>query len=246
MIAMKTDDFARRGTDLENESEWRAFRYVLGEMSPAEADAFEEILATDQEMRELVARSTGLVANLLHADSLSNAVIAGRNESLVLEPAGTPMGDARPARAAMPARRRQKISGWAVTGLAAAVCCCVAAGLTLFSLRVSTDLANLPLGDASDGSAGNLVAIWSERLADLAPEQAATESAAAERTESSPSGDSDDNRVATATENAPASSAAASDQMADDDADVPPWMIAAVELGQVRKADGSSSEIREN
>jgi anti-sigma-K factor RskA len=231
MIDMKTDDFARRGTDSENESEWRAFRYVMGEMSPADADAFEEILATDQEMRELVARSTGLVANLLHAGPLSEAPSAGRNRSLAT---------------AMPARRRQKISGWAVTGLAAAVCCCVAAGLTLFSLRVSTDLANLPLGEASDGSAGNLVAIWSERLADLAPEQAATESAASERAESSPSGDSDDNRVATATENAPASSAAASDQMAADDADVPPWMIAAVELGQVHKADGSSSEIREN
>ncbi len=228
---MKTDDFARRGTDSENESEWRAFRYVLGEMSPAEADAFEEILATDQEMRELVAQSTGLVANLLQAGPLSEAPSAGRNQS---------------SATAMPARRRQKISGWAVTGLAAAVCCCVAAGLTLFSLRVSTDLANLPLGDASDGSAGNLVAIWSERLADLAPEQATTESAASERTESSPSGESDDNRVATATENAPASSAAASDQMAADDSDVPPWMIAAVELGQVHKADGSSSEIREN
>ena len=231
MIDMKTDDFARRGIDSENDSEWRAFRYVLGEMSPAEAEAFEEILATDQEMRELVARSTGLVANLLQAGSLSDAVIAGRNGS-----SGT----------AMPARRQQKIRGWAVTGLAAAVCCCVAAGLTLFSLRVSTDLANLPLGNASEGSAGNLVAIWSERLAELAPEQAATELAASERTESSPAGDSDDNRVATATENAPASSAAASDQMAADDSDVPPWMIAAVELGQVHKADGSSSEIREN
>ncbi len=228
---MKTDDFDRRGIDSENESEWRAFRYVLGEMSPAETDAFEEVLAIDQEMRELVARSTGLVANLLQAGPLSDAVIAGRNGS---------------SATAMPARRRQKISGWAVTGLAAAVCCCVAAGLTLFSLRVSTDLANLPLGDASDGSAGNLVAIWSERLADLTPEQATTESAASERTESSPSGDSDDNRVATATENAPVSSAAASDQMAADDADVPRWMIAAVELGQVHKADGSSSEIREN
>ncbi len=54
MIDMKTDDFARRGIDSENESEWRAFRYVMGEMSPAEADAFEEILAIDQEMRELV------------------------------------------------------------------------------------------------------------------------------------------------------------------------------------------------
>ncbi|HEX4072616.1 MAG TPA: hypothetical protein VHX68_15655 [Planctomycetaceae bacterium] len=242
---MKTDDFARRGTDSENESEWRAFRYVLGEMSPAEADAFEEILATDQEMRELVARSTGLVANLLQAGPLSDAVIAGRNGSSVLEPPETPVADVRPATVAMPARR-QKISGWAVTGLAAAVCCCVAAGLTLFSFRVSNDLANLPLGDASDGSAGNLVAIWSERLADLAPEQATTESAASDRTESFPWGDSDDNRVATATENAPASSAAASDQMAADDADVPPWMIAAVELGQVHKANGSSSEIREN
>jgi hypothetical protein len=231
MIDMKTDDFARHEADSENESEWRAFRYVMGEMSPAEVDAFEEILATDQEMRELVARSTGLVASLLQAGPLSDTVIAARNES---------------SATVMPARRRQKISGWAVTGLAAAVCCCVAAGLTLFSLRVSTDLANLPLGDASDGSAGNLVAIWSERLAELAPEQPTTESAASERTESSPVGDSDDNRVATATENAPAGSAAASDQMAADDSDVPPWMVAAVELGQVHKADGSSSEIREN
>src|SRR5580692_3742718 len=143
-------------------------------------------------MRELVARSTGLVASLLQAGPLSDTVIAARNES---------------SATVMPARRRQKISGWAVTGLAAAVCCCVAAGLTLFSLRVSTDLANLPLGDASDGSADNLVAIWSERLAELAPEQAATESAATDsaasgRAESSPAGDSDDNRVATATENA--------------------------------------------
>ncbi len=225
MIDMKTDDFARRGIDSENDSEWRAFRYVMGEMSPAEVDAFEEILATDQEMRELVARSTGLVANLLQAGPLSDAVIAGRNES---------------SATAMPARR-QKISGWAVTGLTAAVCCCVAAGLTLFSLRVSSDLANLPLGDASDGSADNLVAIWSERLAELAPEQAATESAPSERAESSPAGDSDENRVATATENAPAGSAAASDQMAADDSDVPRGWLPPSNWGQVHKADGSSS-----
>ena len=234
MIDMKTDDFARRGIDSpESDSEWRAFRYVLGELSPAETEAFEEVLAADQAMRELVARTTSLVTNLLEAGLFVDEPGTGRNGASPVEPAVI-----SPAAAAMPARR-QKASSWAVTGLVAAVCCCVAVGVTLFSLRVTNELADLTSGDVSDGGAGNLVAIWSEQLAALAPEQAATEpasseTAAAERTESAPAGDAEDARVATATENAA------------DDADVPPWMVAAVELGQVHKGDGSSSEIREN
>jgi anti-sigma-K factor RskA len=257
MIDMKTDDFAHRGIDSpDGDSAWRAFRYVMGEMSPAEAEAFEETLASDQEARELVARSTGLVIDLFTAGSLSAAQNGSRHGSSAHEPAEHPLADVRPAAAAMPARRR-KVGRWAVAGLAAAVCCCVAVGVTLFSHRVATHLADFPSGDSSDGGASHLVAIWSERLAELAPEQAttepaATESTTSERTESSPSGESDDSRLATATENAPAGSAAALDQIASDDSDVPSWMIAAVELGQrpgpaqLHKPDGSSSEIREN
>jgi anti-sigma-K factor RskA len=244
MIDMTNDDFTcRAGSEsAENDREWSALRYVLGEMSPAEADAFEEILATDQETRELVARSTGLVTNLWEVTA-DDALSAGsRNGSVAVGIFESSTARVRPADPAELVRRRsERFRGWAITGLVAAVCCCVAIGLCLIPLAGRTSLDDIYSGDLTDNGAGHLVAIWSQRLADLAPETATTEPAASERSELPLSSETDGNRVATATENAAADSAAIGDQMAAEDADVPDWMVAAVEVGEGRNPDGSSS-----
>jgi anti-sigma-K factor RskA len=223
-----------------NDLEWQSFRYVLGEMSPAEADAFEESLATDQATRELVARSTGLVTNLLAVNSVEATQTDYRSGSV--RPAAQPEFGLRKSAG----RRSERFVGWAIAGLAAAVCCCVAIGICLLPLGGRTGLEDIYSGDLPDSGAGHLVAIWSQRLAELAPETATTEPASSERSEQPLPGEADDSRLATATENAPADSAAVADQIAAEDSDVPGWMVAAVELGQVRKPDGSSSEIWEN
>jgi hypothetical protein len=48
----------------EREIDWQAFLYVSGEMSPAEAETFEDQLAHDQEAREAVAAAVKLVGRL--------------------------------------------------------------------------------------------------------------------------------------------------------------------------------------
>ncbi|HUE16900.1 MAG TPA: hypothetical protein VMR25_22175 [Planctomycetaceae bacterium] len=245
---MKTDkNDADKNDTGTNDLEWQSFRYVLGEMSPAEADAFEESLATDQTTRELVARSTGLVTNLLAVSSVEATQPVSRYGSAAVGVADFSAAVVRPA--ALPelgGRRSERFVGWAVAGLAAAVCCCVAIGVYFLPLGGRSGLEEIYSGDLSDNVAGNLVAIWSQRLAELAPDTATTEPASSERSERPLPDEADDSRLATATENAPADSAAVADQIAAEDSDVPGWMVAAVELGQVRKPDGSSSEIWEN
>jgi hypothetical protein len=244
MIDMNNDDFTNRaGSDsAADDRAWSAMRYVLGEMSPAEADAFEEILATDQGARELVARSTGLVTNLWEVTADEATPAGSRNGSVAIGMVELAAARVRPADSDEFVRlRSERFRGWAITGLVAAICCCVAIGLCLIPLAAPTDLDNIYSGDLTDNGAGHLVAIWSQRLADLAPETTTTESAASERSELPLTSETDGSRVATATENAAADSAAVEDQMAADDVDVPDWMVAAVEVGEGRKPDGSSS-----
>jgi hypothetical protein len=232
MIDLNTDKNDPQENDPHgNDTEWRAFRYVLGEMSPAEADAFEEILATDQATRELVAQSTWLVTNLLVAESAqmagarngSSTVITAELSPTVVRPASSPKYAARKSgRDAV--RQAERFNAWAVTGLAAAVCCCVAIGLCLIPLSGPSSLDEAYSADLTDNGAGHLVAIWSQRLADSATELTTAEPAASERSELPLSGDSDDSRVATAT---------------------PGWMLAAVEGGEGQKSDGTSPGVWE-
>ncbi len=48
----------------DREIDWQAFLYVSGEMSPAEIEAFEDRLATEQEAREAVAAAVELIGKL--------------------------------------------------------------------------------------------------------------------------------------------------------------------------------------
>jgi hypothetical protein len=48
----------------DREIDWQAFLYVSGEMSPAEAETFEDQLAHDQEAREAVAAAVKLLGEL--------------------------------------------------------------------------------------------------------------------------------------------------------------------------------------
>ena len=47
---------------MRSELFWLAFRYVSGELTPAEADAFERRLDHDQQAREAVAEAVGLAS----------------------------------------------------------------------------------------------------------------------------------------------------------------------------------------
>jgi len=240
---MSTDDLKR---DLSNESakadlEWNAQRYVLGEMSPDEIAAFEEILAIDLTACELVAQSTRLVTELVTTAADRAEPVGPRNGS-------TMPARVRPAQPDEVARRRpERFVGWAVTGLVAAVCCSVAVGLYLIPRTVGTTLDDIYSGDLTENGAGLLVSIWSQRLADLAPDAPTAEHAAPERSDLPFPSESEESRVASATEGAAADSAADSaavgDQMAVDDSDVPDWMVAALEVGEShgRNSDGSSS-----
>ena len=66
----------------DDDRQWQAFRYVLGEMSPDESQAYEQLLADDQEARELVAASVGLVADLYRAEPIAIAHVPRRNSNL--------------------------------------------------------------------------------------------------------------------------------------------------------------------
>ena len=64
----------------KDDADFQSLRYVLGEMPVEEAHAFEENLANDQEARELVAQSTGLVIDLLAHPSARAERAAARVE----------------------------------------------------------------------------------------------------------------------------------------------------------------------
>lgn len=53
--------------DKLEELDWLAFRYIAGELSASEADAFETRMADDQQAREAVARAVGLAFTLAAA-----------------------------------------------------------------------------------------------------------------------------------------------------------------------------------
>ena len=66
---MKTDGtqsggVGLNGTSFKDDAQWSALRYVLGEMSADEAEAYERILPTDSQACERVASATLLATNL--------------------------------------------------------------------------------------------------------------------------------------------------------------------------------------
>ena len=102
MIAMNTDDFKRGPSEsAETDPEWNALRYVLGEMSADEVETFETILAIDQDVRELVAQSTGLVTNLLETAAEPVSTVKPTDSTVQVRPA-------RPARSVSAPRSRSR------------------------------------------------------------------------------------------------------------------------------------------
>jgi ferric-dicitrate binding protein FerR (iron transport regulator) len=59
------------GRDNNDELDWLAFRYIAGELTRAESEAFEQRLARDHAACEAVARAV----------TLTSAIVAGRGES---------------------------------------------------------------------------------------------------------------------------------------------------------------------
>src|SRR5579862_7937213 len=106
---MNTDNFSPLPSDdslRASGDEWQAFRYVLGEMSADEAQAYEQLLDVDQDARELVARATGTVTGLYRA-----AVIDSSRSRAAVGPIADRTTDGGGERS----RRR-----WRFAGLAAA------------------------------------------------------------------------------------------------------------------------------
>ena len=218
------------GSFAKDDAEWSALRYVLGEMSADEVEAYERMLATDSQACEHVASTTRLATDLYTV--LSHDIELNR---------ATPAMSGLPAkpgsRIATPARPAQ--SGlWAVVGVVAAVCLLAAAGLSLLS--ISSDRQDAITSDDADASAGSLVAIWTERSADTAADPSTVGLTGANRT------NADGAPPFSAADDADADSAADSVLIADDDYDVPTWMIAAVEGGTSWRPDNSDVEFLEN
>jgi anti-sigma-K factor RskA len=224
---MSTD--RTNGFSAKDDADWSALRYVLGEMSVDEADAYEELLATDSQACERVAASAGLTADLYTALQLET--------ELELDAAtGNGFGSRVTVQPSMSAASdwRSRSGLWAVVGLVAAVCLLAAGGLSLLPIldRQRT------VSDNSDTGAGSLVAIWTDRSAESAPDAVASEVGGADRASA------DDLLSLTESDDAVGDLASDSVLIADDDYQVPGWLIAAV--GGNWNPDGSPAEIREN
>ncbi len=223
------DDSAASGPNgtLGHDAEWSALRYVLGEMTATEADAFEQSLGSDPQACEEVAAATHLtntVYNVLAAE-LSGQAPNGVGMSLSARPAPVAV-PARSVRGGQARGAQMRAGQWAIVGLAAAVCVVVAGGLSWLSAP------NAPQDATAwdpDAGAGSLVAIWTEQSAEAA-EQSTTGAVAGDRANA-------DETVAVS-EGAGVAVADADDLngtdedevlIADDDYNVPGWMIGAVD-----------------
>jgi anti-sigma factor RsiW len=209
------------GSAGKDDAQWTALRYVLGEMNADEAEAFERTLATDLAACEQVAAAASLATNLY-------TVLATEIDVMTK---AAPSMPAKPAPISAPVRSARR-GLWAVVGLVAAVCLLAAGGLSL--LPFTSDDQEQVATDRADASAGSLVAIWSERSAETAAEAPSTAGAGGDRANVDDAlsfADADDVAGDLATDSV---------LIADDDYDVPGWLIAAV------SPDSSATEIREN
>jgi hypothetical protein len=262
------DDSAASGPNgtLGPDAEWSALRYVLGEMTAAEADAFEHTLASDPQACEQVAAATRLtntVYSVLATEEPIDNVVAtdDRNNVLAAELSGqAPIGvgmstSARPTPVVVPARSVRGVpvrngqvrrGQWAIVGLAAAVCVVVAGGLSWLSApNTPQDATAL---DRADG-AGSLVAMWTEQSAEAAEESSTTGAVAGEHANA-------DETVAVSAGAGVAVADADADDLngtdedevliADDDYNVPGWMIAAVDNSHSFTPGNPSMDVQEN
>src|ERR1700733_3990422 len=233
------DDSAASGPNgtLGPDAEWSALRYVLGEMTAAEADAFEQTLASDPQACEQVAAAT----------RLTNTVLAAELSGQAPNGVGMPQS-ARPTPVVVPARSvrgPQVRSGqWAIVGLAAAVCIVVAGGLSwLSSPNTPQDATAL---DRADG-AGSLVAMWTEQSAEAAEESSTTGAVAGEHANADETVALSEG-VGVAVADADDLNGTDEDEVliADDDYNVPGWMIAAVDNSHSFTPGNPSMDVQEN
>jgi anti-sigma factor RsiW len=232
---MKTDGtqstgVGSNGSFAKDDAEWSALRYVLGEMSADEAEAYERMLPTDPRACERVASATLLATNLYSvlAQEIESESATRTAASLPAKPGSAIPIPARPVRGGL----------WAIVGLVAAVCLLAAAGLWL--LPISGDHQDPITSDDADGGAGSLVAIWTERSVETAADSPTVALTGADHM------NADGAPSFAAADDAEADSLADSVLIADDDYDVPAWMIAAVENGTSWRPDSSAVEFQEN
>jgi hypothetical protein len=212
------------GTTGKDDADWMALRYVLGELNADETEAFEQTLATDLGACERVASATRLATGLY-------AALEVDIESEITTPK-RPAPTAPIATAARSSRRGL----WAVVGLSAAVCF-LTAGLSF--LPLVSDRQERLSSDQSDGGAGSLVAIWTERSAETATDAPIAGAAASD-------GVNAEEALSFADADDAAGDLGDSVLIADDDYNVPVWMLAAVDNGNSWSSDNSPADIREN
>ncbi len=210
----------------QDDAQWTALRYVLGEMNADEVEAFEQTLSTDLHACEQVAAAVSLTADLYSALSTEVEVMTK----------AVPSAPAKAMPTSAPVRSTRR-GLWAVVGLVAAVCVLVAGGLSF--LPLTGDNQQEAAVEHGDTSAGSLVAIWTERSAETAAEAPLAGAAGPDRVNA-------EDVPSFADTDAADDSAADSALMAEDDYDVPGWMIAAVENGKSWRPDDADTEIREN
>jgi hypothetical protein len=207
-----------------DDREWQCLRYVLGEMSAAETEAFEELLATDQETRERAASCVALVGSLFSAIE--------------------PRSKARPAVVSANSKSARVAGHRGRWSFAAAVAVCVAAiaGLYVFAHKSPRSFESPYVGRTLDGGDG-LVAMWSELLSDSTVDPDAPEMSLSEHPGQPMLDESEDELVAE--DDRPAEAAGEPEQAAKD-FQVPGWLIAAVSNDEKHDSDNSVPEVREN
>lgn len=221
-----------------DDHEWQCLRYVLGEMSTAEAGKFEELLAGDQEARERVASCVALVGGAYSA-------LASRPDAPRIATAAS-RDDRRLAVSASSRNDRllRHLGRWVLAAVSVAVCVAVTAGLYVLTLRGPARFERPYAHESLDSGAESLASIWSAWLSESTLDPDGPEFSPADRPERAAPDDADE-ELAQDTDDRFSEAPGEPDQAAKD-FQVPRWLIAAVSTDEARESNMAAPELREN
>jgi anti-sigma factor RsiW len=201
------------------ELDWLAFQYISGELTPAESEAFENRLATDQFARERLAAAVEL------AGSVAGACAAAGGRAEVV-PGGGSGGTTRRAGRF----RKRAMVGWATVMAAGAAACFV---LIVVGDWFSSDGPGSPSSSSSPSAVAeadlvDLAAAWAAGFDEpRGPDLAAGSFVAAPADRDSPLAGPNGTEASPAAGDAAAGGASAGEWLARDAA-VPDWLLAAM------------------
>ena len=128
----------------QDEQLWQAFRYVAGELSVADSEAFEQQMLQDSALCEAVAEATIL---------LSTVAASGRKSHIM------------PPLSATRSQQSRAAGRYRTVAVTAAACCCLALVLLLSRLSDTSTKAGGVIAQADPTDAELLVAAWAEDFA---------------------------------------------------------------------------------